>query len=472
MLVGNVDMVRSDQVAGWAADTDSPDSVVAIVVLVNGQEVAKVQADRLRADLRGLGKYGDGYHGFLFRFDQVLTPTEEHTVLVRFAQTNQMLAHGQFRIPGEAQSGVIPPVDGPGQPPGRSADGQTSSQRYVIHIGMPKTGTKYLQASFCRHRAEMLASGIYYPTEYWPELQIFAHHELVGELRQIPNPRLEEIFNHLNASGHRTILLSCEGFMGVSRAQLEYLKRLMRDADTRIVFYARRWSDWIPSQWQQTIKQGKTETFAEMYAKILATASGDLGINYNKILDQFSAVFGRAALDVVPYSTILDRGGDIFTDFTHEILGWDPQAPQYQDLIHQSMGIFLTELMRCLNVLEVERNGISGYYIFEAFHAVADNPGTRESVDRLFKAMEEYVADVIVDDECYPFRTIFDQINARYAERLVGQRHGNRIFEPRRQVVRFVRPEFLLVEGCSTLVRQIHEAIVKHLAARRSLSAA
>ena len=122
----------------------------------------------------------------------------------------------------------------------------------------------------------MLADGICYPTEFWPELQIFAHHELLKELSQIPNPKLEQVFSTLNASGHRKILLSCEGFIGVSRERLEYLRSLIRASEVRSCS-SRDDEDWIPSQWQQTVKQGAVESLAEMYAKTLATAAGDQG---------------------------------------------------------------------------------------------------------------------------------------------------------------------------------------------------
>ena len=34
---------------------------------------------------------------------------------------------------------------------------------YIVHVGPPKTGTKYLQRSFYAKQAELLSGGVYYP---------------------------------------------------------------------------------------------------------------------------------------------------------------------------------------------------------------------------------------------------------------------------------------------------------------------
>lgn len=107
----------------------------------------------------------------------------------------------------------------------------------------------------------------------------------------------------------------------------------------RIVFFARRWSDWIPSQWQQTVKQGAVESLAEMYAKTLATAAGDYGINYNIILDKFSDVFGPDSIQIVPYSTLLDEKEDIFACFSRDVLEWRSDVHRNNQLVQPQWGL-------------------------------------------------------------------------------------------------------------------------------------
>jgi hypothetical protein len=385
---------------------------------------------------------------------------------VRFAASGHSLGRGMFRLP--RQAGVVADrsqVTAGLEAPGSGSQTLATPPRYVIHIGLPKTGSKYLQQSFCVLKDHMLADGICYPTEFWPKLEIFAHHELLRELLHIPNPRLEGVFDQLNDSGHRTILLSCEGFIGVSKETLEYLRSLIRASEVRIVFYARRWSDWIPSQWQQTAKQGAIETFPEMYARTLATALGDHGINYNIILDKFADVFGHDSIQIVPYSSLLDRDQDIFVYFVHEVLGWNHDVAPRPDRVHESMGTFLAELMRCMNVLETERSGSSSYHIFQSLNSLRNDPHVWDDVEQIFGLMQGHVAEVAVDDNCYPLRSIFAQINERYAGRLLDRLASKEIFVGRKNMVQFVRPDFLLDGGASAAVHRIYAAVAQRAVA-------
>ena len=85
MFVGNVDVAQRDRIAGWAADTDFPNDTIEVVILVAGREVGRACADGLRQDLRDLGPYGNGRHGFDFTFGEPLSADEDHVVAVRFA---------------------------------------------------------------------------------------------------------------------------------------------------------------------------------------------------------------------------------------------------------------------------------------------------------------------------------------------------------------------------------------------------
>lgn len=64
MLVGNVDLVKPDRIAGWAADTETPRSVVEVSILVDGVVQAFSGRVRWPAPIIGLltsqGPSGDG----------------------------------------------------------------------------------------------------------------------------------------------------------------------------------------------------------------------------------------------------------------------------------------------------------------------------------------------------------------------------------------------------------------------------
>jgi hypothetical protein len=97
MLTGYVDEVRRQYIAGWAFDPDNPDSRVEVAVFIHGDEVGRTIANLPRPDLVKLGKYGDGRHGFMFRFDLPLSLIGTYDVIVRFPQ-GEVLQGGRFTI--------------------------------------------------------------------------------------------------------------------------------------------------------------------------------------------------------------------------------------------------------------------------------------------------------------------------------------------------------------------------------------
>ena len=140
---------------------------------------------------------------------------------------------------------------------------------YVIHIGPPKAGSKNLQSSLHSIRSHLAAQGIHYPDE-WGSIH---HAGLLAELQTIPNPRLEALFQALNHSEYKTVVLSCEGLYRLRPEQLHYLQQLLGAAPVRIVYYWRRWSESIPSQWQEVVKAGRFRDIPTVVFPVHANAN-------------------------------------------------------------------------------------------------------------------------------------------------------------------------------------------------------
>src|SRR4051794_7124156 len=100
MLVGHIDRIEPDCVAGWAADTDTPDSIEDVILYVDGRRVAQITCDLPREDLRQLEVYGEGCHGFRWR---IAPPIPNHllrSVTVRYARSGTIVAHQEITVHG------------------------------------------------------------------------------------------------------------------------------------------------------------------------------------------------------------------------------------------------------------------------------------------------------------------------------------------------------------------------------------
>jgi autotransporter passenger strand-loop-strand repeat protein len=79
---GRIDTVAPDRITGWAQDGDDPDVPVALQILDNGRLIARVLANRYRADLERAG-IGRGRHSFDVAIPGGLSPLARHVIQIR-----------------------------------------------------------------------------------------------------------------------------------------------------------------------------------------------------------------------------------------------------------------------------------------------------------------------------------------------------------------------------------------------------
>jgi hypothetical protein len=78
---GQVEIATRLRLEGWAWDERAPDAPVALVILVNGDVIARVLANRYRKDLLQAG-IGDGRHAFALHIPGGLSPSSRHVIQV------------------------------------------------------------------------------------------------------------------------------------------------------------------------------------------------------------------------------------------------------------------------------------------------------------------------------------------------------------------------------------------------------
>jgi hypothetical protein len=87
---GYLDAASRTQVSGWAWIPGHPDEPLALEVLDNGEVIARVLANRYRADLKA-ASIGDGRHGFELLIPRGLPALMRHVITIRIADGGAML---------------------------------------------------------------------------------------------------------------------------------------------------------------------------------------------------------------------------------------------------------------------------------------------------------------------------------------------------------------------------------------------
>lgn len=327
--------------------------------------------------------------------------------------------------------------------------------KYVVHVGPSKTGTTYLQASLNFTRTTLLGNGICYPRDWWRDKPTLNHEFLVERLRGAPDAQLEEGFRELNDSDFRLVVLSFEGFPTLSRAQLEGFKKLLGGSEVEIVFYCRRWSDRLPSAWQQVVRGGSTSGFPDFFAKLMANPHRSAAVNPAVLLDKFAAVFGKPNVRIISYNNVLQRKQDLFKHFCRTILDVDYVGPLPPAKKNEAFNMFDTEIYRVINLLEENEAEKYKGNLLRRFGAVRPRVDLTDVTTR----MKDYVSEVRISDRAPVFEGFYEDLMHRYLDNMVDPNEKLGFFRRKARIVQYVRPDYLLLNGSGDAIRAMHKRI-------------
>ena len=147
------------------------------------------------------------------------------------------------------------------------------SERVLLHVGTPKTGTSYLQDVLFRNRVKLLTSGISYPAERFD-----AHFLAALDLMKMPWGGLQAqaigAWDELAASVRRapgTAIISHEILATASRSQIKQALESVgagRGAEVHVILSVRDLVRQIPAEWQENVKHRAALSYRDFLKRI------------------------------------------------------------------------------------------------------------------------------------------------------------------------------------------------------------
>jgi len=221
----------------------------------------------------------------------------------------------------------------------------------IIHIGMQKTGTTFLQKVLFEGRGELLKHKILYPHPIAGlpgDDRANAHHWLahaIVDSRKLYTPAadfslLKEHVDGLNKEHalhpEATAVISSEGFSEFTAPAIARLRQLFPSPDTRILVYLRRQDLWLDSYYAQLAKVGR-----DVSPEVLLRKER-WRLNYFSWLESWARHFGSGNIIVRTYENF-GPDNSIWEDFCGAIgrpgaAGLKPVV----DAVNQSLSYELT----------------------------------------------------------------------------------------------------------------------------------
>ena len=244
--------------------------------------------------------------------------------------------------------------------------------KLVCHIGTPKTASTFLQNTFAQNRDWLARRGIVFPDLMTPNpnhITLFyasarGLHDFardyglkdaadVAALRDRLGHAIEAQIAGAPAGAH-TMLISSENLTG----NLRHADEVARLADLlaphfdgmRFVVYLRRQDQALLSMYAEFMRRGfSAAAFDDFVGNALGPKRTVPYLFYRKMLEDWSGVVGRAALEVRLFDPAEMAGGDILADLLALILGEVPadlDAVARADAANVSLSAPVLEFLR------------------------------------------------------------------------------------------------------------------------------
>jgi hypothetical protein len=239
--------------------------------------------------------------------------------------------------------------------------------RAFVHVGLPKTGTSYLQSLVWGNLPGLREQGLVVVPDPGATAQGKPGAEVMlaarGRLKAGRDPLgAEEVLDRfaaeVDAVGDADVLLSQEQLAGCTRAQVRTLLERFGDRDVHVVATARAVSRQVPSAWQERVKTRSTTSFPDFVEAVRDRTEEARGFWRNQdlpaVLQRWGQSLppGRVHVVTVPAAS----GADGLAARFFGVLGVDhTRLHAAETRSNTSLGAVQAELLRRVNVALGER---------------------------------------------------------------------------------------------------------------------
>jgi hypothetical protein len=272
------------------------------------------------------------------------------------------------------------------------------TERVYLHVGLPKTGTTYLQRALWHNKATLGEAGLLLPGRH-------RRRHLLASLDLCDNPRLERRGGDVSApwddlveeslEWDGDVLISHEFFGAASPAQAKRAVESFPDAEMHVVITAREMVGLTISRWQEYVRNGGRRPIDEYPYSDNYRPTDEWGwgsFDLADILDRWGSAVPHERIHVLP----MVPGGSDPTELLRRfltVLGYpDVTVEMPEERVNEALGVVEAELLRRITPLMTDfrsaadrGNWIRGYLAA---------PGVMPGLGEKFRPSESRLAEL------------------------------------------------------------------------------
>ncbi|MGZ4495164.1 MAG: hypothetical protein ACXVWU_10725 [Nocardioides sp.] len=148
-----------------------------------------------------------------------------------------------------------------------------NTQRVIVHVGVPKSGTTFLQSSLAQNRVELAEHGVLYPSDgtdlmFRAALDVRGNHQTWGRSRDGVTGAWDEVCRRAREFAGTTVI-SHEVLGGAGRRQVDAALSTLDGLEVHVVATARDLARQVTAEWQEGVKHGRSIGFEQFAGRVL-----------------------------------------------------------------------------------------------------------------------------------------------------------------------------------------------------------
>lgn len=230
--------------------------------------------------------------------------------------------------------------------------------RVVLHVGLPKSGTTFVQHALRRNAEALADRGVLYPQTaddvmFRAALDVRGSHKAWGRKRK----DVAGSWDSLCAAARRhvgTTIVSHEVLAAACNRQVDAALSMLKGLDVHVVVTARDPVRQLVSEWQEGVKHGRRLTFAD-YEAAVRSGEGDLAHRFTaaQSLPDVLHRWGRHLPADRVHLVVAPPAGsppDVLWREFAAVAGFDPAGfPAGRGPLNESLGADEVDLLRRVN---------------------------------------------------------------------------------------------------------------------------
>ena len=229
------------------------------------------------------------------------------------------------------------------------------ARKVFLHVGLPKTGTTYLQSIAWANKAVLREQGVLLPG-FGPRQHLWASCVVREEQRlERRHPDAHLAWKQLTDDARNwtgTALISHEFFAGASEAQVRTALKDLDDAEVHVVVTAREIIGLVTARWQEWVKNGATGPIDSYPTGEGGNPADEWGWDTNDLADvlrRWGSTLPPEQVHLITLPGRDDPQDELWRRFAG-LLGIDPDSCDTSvSRPNESLGVVEVELLRRIN---------------------------------------------------------------------------------------------------------------------------